>query len=112
MPNTKHAFPWSSVTLISIGLLLTVGWAIIVAIYDLSTALPCHFNPNNCSEGDAMRDIIIRTPFILGSFLLAFATFYRVQINLYYKVFTIITSTVMIYFAIFFMAAYLIILLD
>ena len=63
-------------TLILTGVMLTFGWAFILAVTTWLADLPCVVAPNNCAQGQNIALAILYAPILVGSFVLPTGVLY------------------------------------
>ncbi|MDQ0776346.1 glucan phosphoethanolaminetransferase (alkaline phosphatase superfamily) [Streptomyces aurantiacus] len=87
------------------GVLLTFGWALVLAVTNWLTTFPCVISPNACTEGGDLAMMILFAPIFIGSILIPVGLVYKQQTSRVIKFFIVLAMA----FTLYFIAYYLIV---
>jgi hypothetical protein len=100
--ETPRKVSWLKITFIATGLLLTFGWAMLVASNDSLINLSSTISPRASDQGTQLATIILQAPLIVGSILLPIGIVHGQKLRQLYKVLFVIATAIIVYYAAFY----------
>ncbi len=92
--------------LILSGVLLTLGWTLLLAVTTWLVDLPCTISPMSCSQGAPLANLILFSPAIVGAIVLPTGLLYDLKLSREVKVALVVAIAGALLFVCFWLLVY------